>query len=429
LNKGHLVLVTVFFGFCLFNKVNGQDSTFVRSIVKELSSPKYGGRGYLDSGLAKSSKKIQDYLTTFGYLDGSDFTPSEKEIRPSFSTQNFSFNVNTFIGTIKMDIDGKEKYAGIHFIMNPNSKGIKLVGKHFITLSDSKNISLTKTSCDVLILGTEYASNEERKELAIKNYNPKLVIILADKLTYSVGKKVKEYCEITYLNSAWDKNLKSLSILVENKFVPNFNCQNIIVQIPSSNHGIGDSLIYITAHYDHLGKMGKDTYFPGANDNASGTAAALDFAKYWIKNPLRNKKIIILFFAGEEAGLIGSEYYVTHLNPSLKSHSKFVVNLDLWGNGSEGATVVNATEFKKEWEILNNLNIKYHYLPKLNQRGKAKNSDHFWFTENNIPSFFIYLQGNNYTNYHDVYDDEKRLFFTGYYGAFNLVKDFINTIQ
>ena len=234
MNKGFIVLAIAIYWCSLFNKVNGQDSTFVRSIVKELSSPKYGGRGYLDSGLAKSSKKIQNYLTTFGYLDGSDFTPSEKEIRPSFSTQNFSFNVNTFIGTIKMDIDGKEKYAGIHFIMNPNSKGIKLVGKHFITLSDSKKISLTKTSCDVLILGTEYASNEERKELAIKNYNPKLVIILADKLTYSVGKKVKEYCEITYLNS--NKSFTSGITLntKDSNLSPMLFCDNTFIELHSN---------------------------------------------------------------------------------------------------------------------------------------------------------------------------------------------------
>ena len=35
--------------------------------------------------------------------------------------------------------------------------------------------------------------------------------------------------------------------------------------------------IVISAHYDHLGQMGHDVYFPGANDNASGDSNAALF--------------------------------------------------------------------------------------------------------------------------------------------------------
>ncbi|MBK7818429.1 MAG: M28 family peptidase [Sphingobacteriaceae bacterium] len=40
-------------------------------------------------------------------------------------------------------------------------------------------------------------------------------------------------------------------------------------------------MVVFTAHYDHLGAMGKNCYFPGANDNASGTSMVLNFAKHY----------------------------------------------------------------------------------------------------------------------------------------------------
>jgi Zn-dependent M28 family amino/carboxypeptidase len=54
--------------------------------------------------------------------------------------------------------------------------------------------------------------------------------------------------------------------------------------------------------------MGKDTYFPGANDNASGTSLLLGLAKYYAANP-QPFTIAFICFAGEEAGLKGSKYF------------------------------------------------------------------------------------------------------------------------
>ncbi len=72
---------------------------------------------------------------------------------------------------------------------------------------------------------------------------------------------------------------------------------------------IPDSFLVFSAHYDHLGQMGKDIYFPGANDNASGTSMLLNLAKYYSQNRPKYS-VLFIAFGGEEAGLIGSEYYV-----------------------------------------------------------------------------------------------------------------------
>ncbi|WP_448636179.1 hypothetical protein [Pedobacter panaciterrae] len=73
------------------------------------------------------------------------------------------------------------------------------------------------------------------------------------------------------------------------------------------------------------------------------------------------------------------------------------------GTGETGITVVNATIHQKEFSLLNQLNDKNKYLKKINSRGKAANSDHYFFTEKDVPAFFIYTTGG-ISAYHDIYD-------------------------
>jgi Zn-dependent M28 family amino/carboxypeptidase len=164
--------------------------------------------------------------------------------------------------------------------------------------------------------------------------------------------------------------------------------------------------LVVTAHYDHLGRMGSDTYFPGANDNASGVAEMLALAAYFAKNPL-HKNILFVAFTGEEAGLLGSKYFVR--NPPIPLDSiDFLLNLDLSGTGDEGITVVNATLYPEIFDKLVSLNKENNYVAKVKKRGPAANSDHYYFTENSVPAFFIYTLGG-IKAYHDVYDKPETL--------------------
>ncbi|MFL5752563.1 MAG: M28 family metallopeptidase, partial [Bacteroidia bacterium] len=137
--------------------------------------------------------------------------------------------------------------------------------------------------------------------------------------------------------------------------------------------------------------------------------------------------IAFICFSAEEAGLLGSEYYVNHpLFPLSKI--KFLVNLDLLGTGDEGITVVNATEFKKQFEVLKQINEEKKYLPLVKPRGKAHNSDHYWFSEKGVPCFFIYTMGG-IKAYHDVYDLPQTLPLTKFSEVFRLIVDFAAAIQ
>jgi Zn-dependent M28 family amino/carboxypeptidase len=127
----------------------------------------------------------------------------------------------------------------------------------------------------------------------------------------------------------------------------------------------------------------------------------MNLAKYYAANP-RPYSIGFILFAGEEIGLEGSKYFTEHPLAPLKN-IRFLINSDLAGTGEEGITVVNATEFPKEFEWLKKINEENKLLAAVNARGKAANSDHYFFTEKGVPAFFFYTLGG-IKAYHDIFD-------------------------
>ena len=88
---------------------------------------------------------------------------------------------------------------------------------------------------------------------------------------------------------------------------------------------------------------------------------------------------------------------------------------------------VNATVFKTQFEKLGAVNDKNKYVSQIKQRGKAANSDHYWFSEKGVPCFFIYTMGG-VTFYHDIYDVENTLPLSDYIDVCKLLIDFNNSL-
>jgi aminopeptidase YwaD len=141
---------------------------------------------------------------------------------------------------------------------------------------------------------------------------------------------------------------------------------------------------------------------------------------------LQEQLFVFIAFAGEEAGLLGSHYYTENPIFPLKD-IQFLFNLDIMGSGEEGATVVNATLFPEQFEVLKSINEKQQYLPKVASRGPAANSDHYFFTQKGVPAFFMYTMGPN-KHYHDVYDTYEELSFNKFNGIYQLLIDFEKVI-
>jgi aminopeptidase YwaD len=357
-----------------------QDSLFARKMIDTLTSSYFWGRGYTKDGMNKAAQFLASQFKSFG-------------LQPLYSNsylQPFSYPVNTFPGKMQATINGKELVAGKDFIVSPDSKGVK--GKGALVQKDS----------------ADFIDVEDR-----------IIVTLKDKLTWSVAPAVADFTIIEVAKKAIEGTPQTVEATIENKLVKNFQTANVCGLVKGTTHP--DSIIVLTAHYDHLGGMGKDTYFPGANDNASGTSLLLSLAKFYAENP-QPYSIAFICFAGEEAGLLGSKYFAS--NPLINlSNIRFLINFDLVGTGDEGITVVNATEFAKEFALLNAINDSSKYLAKINARGKAANSDHYWFTEKGVPSFFIYTLGG-IKAYHDVFDKSATLPLNEYNDLFKLILQF-----
>ena len=371
-------VLCLFVVFC-----EAQDTTYARQIIKKLTSRELLGRGYVNNGVNKAADFIAKEIKQIGL----------QKFGKSYS-QPYSFAVNTFPSTITVSVDSKPLTAGKHYLIEPTATTTKAGYQLF------KTDSVT------------YQAIDGRQTAPLK-------VILKKKLTYTVATHTQSITTIELLKDSFPKELSAIEVQFENKFFPKFKCQNIVGYIKGTQ--LPDSFLVFTAHYDHLGAMGKEAYFPGANDNASGVSVLLNLAKYFKSHPVKYS-VAFIFFSGEEAGLLGSKYYSEHpLFPLQKI--KFLTNLDLLGTGDDGAMVVNASVFTSVFEKLNSINNEQHYLKQLKKRGKAANSDHYWFTEKGVPSFFIYTMGGIQA-YHDIYDIEKTLPLTDYVDACKLFIEF-----
>ncbi len=219
------------------------------------------------------------------------------------------------------------------------------------------------------------------------------------------------------------KRTGTVAAHLDNQFFPAFKSNNVLGFIPGTERP--DSFIVFTAHFDHLGKMGKAATFTGAHDNASGTSLMLYMANYFAKHPQKYSTAFIAF-SGEEAGLIGSKYFIDHPLFPLNS-IRFVINLDMTGDATNGITVVNAIEQKEAFTLLTGLNKNSNYLPHIHERDQSRNSDHYHFSEKGIPAIFIYSNGTK-PYYHDVFDKAKELSLENIDGLVKLLIDFVGKI-
>ncbi len=88
--------------------------------------------------------------------------------------------------------------------------------------------------------------------------------------------------------------------------------------------GAKNEVILLSAHLDHLGVIKGETYY-GADDDASGTAGVMELARILAKGPKPTRTVIVALWGSEEAGFLGSEYFLEHSTFPLKD---IVVNLE-----------------------------------------------------------------------------------------------------
>ncbi len=131
--------------------------------------------------------------------------------------------------------------------------------------------------------------------------------------------------------------------------------RNIIGVLAGTETDWKDQAALLTAHYDHLGRGWPDVHsgdegqlHPGADDNASGVAVLLELARAFAAAGKPRRTILFVAFTGEEAGMLGSRYYVEHPVRPL-DRVMGVINLDTVGRLGDKKVSVLATGTATEW--------------------------------------------------------------------------------
>ena len=419
-----LLLLNLFFSLTVFGQ-NPQTKTFIET----LCSPSFHGRGYVNNGDSIAANYIAKSFQEIGLLP----------LTESYF-QEFSFPVQTFPGACELKMDGESLIPGVHFLVAPNSgpscalsdcqfgKSYRVVTCNAEKLYESKASFYPCPENVILAVRSFGLSPDSLKVIKtrireLSSFAPVLEIT-KDKFTWSVSQTANAYPFVQVQDSVFLRRKEGdINLHIETRFLKQHQARNVIGYIPARKHAKKKPYLFLTAHYDHLGRMGQANYFPGANDNASGNGMLYSIAQKLVKQPLEKYNVVFVAFAGEEAGLLGSKYYVEHPVFPLKN-MRFLLNLDIMGSGEDGITCVNSTLFKKEFDRLLQLNEEVHYLPIIKPRGPAANSDHYFFTEAGVPAFFIYTMGPN-KNYHDVFDTYEALSFDKFDEIEQLLLEFI----
>lgn len=406
------------FCFIIFfwsSSVLGQDITYAKQVLSTLCSEDFHGRGYTSKGDYKAAKYIAAELKK----------NKASKISKSYF-QEFFMPVCTISDLGILKIDSVTLNCGTDFVIYPGSKSCSGNYPLFrINKQNVKDLYHKNLIESFIIIDTSLTNDKSLKEIIneIRHKNPmnaKGIITLVAKNTVQVeDSEQRSWVQMEITCSSFPENAQDISLSFKSNYIEKYKTRNVVAVIP----GKSDSIIAFSAHYDHLGELG-NTYFPGANDNASGVSMLLDLCKTFSKEkPCYT--IVFMFFTGEEIGLVGSQYFVSHPLVELKK-IKFLLNMDLVGSGEDGITIVNGSVFKTEFELLKELNNKKNYVPVVKVRGAADNSDHAPFYHSGVKCFFIYAQGKT-GPYHNPADTPENLSLGKYEELTNLMIDFVNT--
>ena len=401
-------------------QLNAQDLPHFKKVVKELSSAKYQGRGYAKGGANKAGK----------YL--------EKEFRKAgvdeITLQPFTININTFCGKAEMWADGKKLRTGVDYSMREYSPGVH--GEFPVYHVDTLNFNadglfgdLAKAENAGCLVCCDFWFTYRHREVfsrlqkAGECPNGGLIYTWEAPIKFfkAYGEKVVDK-PIIWVTPEAMEGVKRVKVNVDNEFLSNYELFNVIAKVEGARH---DSCYVFTAHYDHLGNMGKKVFYPGANDNASGTAAIVTLAGHYAKNRPQYDMYFVAF-SGEDANLRGSTYFVEHPIVPL-SQIKYLFNIDMIGDDNPVQYCEVSDAGMSQYPKFEQVNAEQQLFEKLDRGALAANSDHYPFAIRGVPCIFLENQeGSAFPHYHTPADNFKTVRFESYEPVFKLVTGFID---
>ncbi|WP_183075510.1 M20/M25/M40 family metallo-hydrolase [Gillisia mitskevichiae] len=193
---------------------------------------------------------------------------------------------------------------------------------------------------------------------------------------------------------------------------------NIIGFVEGTDPVLKKEFLIISAHYDHIGlvsPIANDSIANGANDNAAGSVAVLELAKYFGAASKNKRSILFVFLSAEEKGLLGSKHLAKRLkDEKLDLYVNF--NIEMIGvpmvekdhkaylTGFEESNLAEKFNEYSEEKVLG-------FLPKAKEFNLFMRSDNYsFYKEFNVPAQTISsFDFTNYNYYHQVQDEADKM--------------------
>ena len=265
-------------------------------------------------------------------------------------------------------------------------------------------------------------SDKQRKEATINKLN--------DEINADTLKSIVTWMQGIATRFALSNNHKAVAQSIKNRFkmigypdsridsfMINKTFQNISYQqwqynVVATLKGISypDSVCIIGGHYDDNLKTGDPfSIVPGANDNASGVAAALEIARVMKKNNYSPSNTIeFIAFGSEEIGLFGSSNYATESMQKSKK-IKFMLNNDMIAyqpSADQSGWTVNIIDYDNSHRLTSaaeDMCQRFTVLDYINDNTYYKQSDSYPFFINGYKALF-FASSSVDPNYHTLYD-------------------------
>ncbi|WMN12000.1 M28 family peptidase [Marivirga salinae] len=454
-----LVLTAILISFVLTGFGQQQNSEIdkkdLKRIVKILAADSLEGRGIGTEGQKKAERFISDTFKELGLNTFSESSYLEEfEVKqkywgevyietPNAKLTNFENMVFQGNDVQNEEIEKEVVFGGMGTDEELNK--IEVADRFVLIFIDNLRAGIKykkklakRNAFGVILANPENDKQFESIRLTLKShYLAKRHSLPRENRTKS---KIAEWDTIQYVNgilipNSQVKNISGLSINQLNRLIEQNKIEDapkikvkakfekIENTIKTANvvgllTGKTDKTIVISAHYDHLGKIG-DRFFAGADDNASGTAALLELAERFSKARNLNYNIMFLATSAEEAGLLGSEY---HVNKHSFNPEKIICNINIdmisrkddkhFGNkylyciGSDQSKALNELMIKAD-NAYDKCEFDYSLNDSSDPLGLFTRSDNYNFYKKGIPAIFFH--SGIHKDYHKTTDTANKI--------------------
>lgn len=431
-----------------------------------LTSKEYAGRGTGQEGGLKAANYIAQEFKSYGLkpiIDGNSYFQQVQLIKSSFVVDNFSIGKQSYVYGKDFFVQGDNQLQnfaaediifvgyGIQDEKYNELKGIDIKGKVVLVINEGEP---TDANGNSLVTGnatkSKWSTSRFMRIQELMKLDPKLILSTSSQVAETISRyknrltssrfklDTNEQAQAkttsipvvnitedlankilaTTNSSIMSSKLKAAEKLQKAQIIPvAFNAtmgqKEEKIEVPNvvgllEGKSKKDEIVVVCGHYDHDGILPDGTFFPGADDNGSGTVAVIELARAFSKAKKDGKgperSILFIGLAAEEKGLLGSDYYVRH--PLLPlANTVACVNIDMIGriddkhlNGDHNyihviGTSKLSTDLKPIVESANKdiqTKLDYDYDHPEEPMRLYYRSDHYNFAKNGIPSLFFF---------------------------------------